>query len=155
MYHPAKTLRRKWIVSDENPTPPKLVYGWAYRHNFLRAYAEKQRLSVPLYGSIAQKLGKESVIYGELTDAEAQDEQLQRYIKDVLRRVVKDHLEELAGLELSYATPFTNDGVSGLWDNHNVEERHDDIEEADLDVDEVIAILQDTMAECEPEILVA
>lgn len=117
-YHPAKTLRRRWIASDENPTPPKLVYGWAYRHHFLRAYAEKARLSVPLYGFIAQKLGKESIIFGELTEAEAQDEQLQRYIKDVLRRVVKTHLklEELAGRDLSYATPFTN--------NYNIEERH-------------------------------
>ncbi|KAI0800183.1 hypothetical protein C8Q74DRAFT_1234920 [Fomes fomentarius] len=150
-YHPTKFLRRKWIASYKNPHPPKLIYGWAYQPEFLGAYALKHKLSILLCGVLRQRLGKEFLTYGELTEAELADKSLQRYIEDTLPITVREHLEQLAGVELSYGKPYTNkySEMFVVWDNYNIEERHDAIEEAGLEVMEVLSILEDAMTECE------
>ncbi|KAI0747553.1 hypothetical protein C8Q74DRAFT_1374394 [Fomes fomentarius] len=151
-YHPTKFLRRKWIASYENPRPPKLVYGWAYQLDFLGAYASKHKLRVPLYGVFGQRLGKPFVTYGELTEAELQDEALHRYVADAVWFSVREHLAQRAGVrvKLSYAKSFTNKyrAMFVVWDNYDIEERHDDIAEAGLEVEDVLSILEDAMTEC-------
>ncbi|KAI0747554.1 hypothetical protein C8Q74DRAFT_509775 [Fomes fomentarius] len=149
-YHPTKLLPRKWIASYENPHPQKRVYGWAYQHDFLRAYASKHKLSILLCGVFGQRLGKHFLIYGELTEAELQDESLQSYIEGTPCVMVREHLEQLAGVKLSYGKPYTDKypEMFVVWDNYNIEARHDDIEEAGLEVKEVLSILDDAMTEC-------
>ncbi|KAI0747556.1 hypothetical protein C8Q74DRAFT_1312168, partial [Fomes fomentarius] len=150
-YHPTKLLPRKWIASyRENPHPEKRVYGWAYQHDFLRAYALKHKLSILLCGVLRQRLGKEYLTYGELTEAELEDKSLQHYIKGTLVVTVRGHLEQLAGVKLSYGVPYTDKypEMFVVWDNYNIEARHDAIEEAGLEVKEVLSILDDAMTDC-------
>ncbi|KAI0770633.1 hypothetical protein C8Q74DRAFT_1218906 [Fomes fomentarius] len=149
-YHPTKLLPRKWIASNKNRHPPNLIYGWAYQPDFLAAYAYKHKLSILLRGTLIQALGKEFVIYGELTEAELADKSLQRYIEAALPVMVREHLEQRAGVKLSFGKPYTDkySEMFVVWDNYNIEARHDVIEEAGLDVREALSILDDAMTEC-------
>ncbi len=67
---------------------------------------------------------------------------------------MREHLAQRAGVrvKLWHAKPFTNQyrAMFAVWDNYDIEERHDDIEEAGLglEVKEVLSILQDAMTEC-------
>ncbi|KAI0747581.1 hypothetical protein C8Q74DRAFT_1374415 [Fomes fomentarius] len=149
-YRPTKLLRRKWIASHKNRHPPKLIYGWAYQPEFLEAYASQHKLSIPLYEVLGQSIDKKFVIYGEFTEAELQDESLQSYIEGALSVMVREHLEQRAGVKLSYGKPYTDkySEMFVVWDNYNIEARHDAIEEAGLEVREVLSILEDAMTEC-------
>ncbi|KAI0773848.1 hypothetical protein C8Q74DRAFT_1217832 [Fomes fomentarius] len=140
----AQQAQEASIASTANPHPPKLLYGWAYRYGFLKAYASKYQLNIRIYGDFAHRHGKDFVIYGQPTEAELQDEALQRSLQDMLQCVVRVGLLE--------ATPFTDkyDGMFVLWDNYDIEERHDDIEEDGSDVEEVVLILQRAMSELRP-----
>ncbi|KAI0770629.1 hypothetical protein C8Q74DRAFT_1369765 [Fomes fomentarius] len=133
-YHPTKLLPRKWIASNKNRHPPKLIYGWAYQPDFLAAYAYKHKLSIPLYGF--EYLSQEFVTYGELTEAEQQDGSLQSYIEGLYQSWSENTLS-------NYSEMFV------VWDNYNIEARHDVIEEAGLDVRDALSILDDAMTECE------
>ncbi|KAI0747562.1 hypothetical protein C8Q74DRAFT_1312201 [Fomes fomentarius] len=149
-YHPTKLLPRKWIASYKNRHPPKLIYGWAYQPDFLAAYALKHKISILLRGTLIQTLGKEFVTYGELTEAELADKSLQRYIEAALPVMVREHLEQRAGVKLSFGKPYTDKypDMFVVWDNYNIEARHDAIQEAGLEVREALSILEDAMTEC-------
>ncbi len=51
---------------------------------------------------------------------------------------------------MSYGKPYTDKypEMFVVWDNYNIEARHDAIEEAGLEVKEVLSILDDAMTDC-------
>ncbi|KAJ2987245.1 hypothetical protein NUW54_g9482 [Trametes sanguinea] len=103
-------------VPKQEPGPLRRFRGWAHTFDFLKLYATKNKLEVPLRSEeLAERYGKTSFIYGEFKPAEAEDEELQRDLAAGLILPVREHLERIAGpgVILPYRFPFSGEDAEG------------------------------------------
>ncbi|KAI0741130.1 hypothetical protein C8Q76DRAFT_582490, partial [Earliella scabrosa] len=145
MFGPVKGIKPSCLASDTHK-PPRLAYGWGFSEAFLHAYAKHYKLSLDCRPYLCEQLGRDFLVYGELTDEEAADPELGSFLDGWVREVVHADLEAKSGIELTFFYPFTDkyEGMFALYSNYDAPRRHAEIEVL-TGVDKAIEILHELM----------
>ncbi|KAI0738279.1 hypothetical protein C8Q80DRAFT_1124910 [Daedaleopsis nitida] len=147
-FGPMKALAKRHIASETHE-PACVAYGWAYTRSFLRAYAERYQLAVSCRPFFCKVIGKDELVYGQLSEEDAKNPSILQFLDDVLEVTVWQDIEELANIELQRVRPFTEkyDGMFALYTNYDIRERYAKIDAA-VDIDDVFRLMQEVFTEC-------
>ncbi|KAI0705555.1 hypothetical protein C8Q76DRAFT_801300 [Earliella scabrosa] len=153
IFTPRETIK-EWFILSERNRYVHLAYGWAYKEGYLRKYAELMKLQVDLRESptLARRLQKNHVVYGELSDEEQNCAEVQELLRLCARPIVLHHLREKTGIRLEEVRPFSDEhqGMFALYNNHNVLERFDAIDNA-VGIDHVVDVMDEAMNQAQHE----
>ncbi|KAI0741123.1 hypothetical protein C8Q76DRAFT_211801 [Earliella scabrosa] len=129
MFGPVKALESSRLASDTHK-PPRVAFGWGFTESFLHAYAKHYKLAIDCRPYLCEQLGRDFLVYGELTDEEAADPELGTFLDGWVREVVHADLEAKSGIELTFCYPFTDkyDGMFALYTNYDAKRRHAEIQ---------------------------
>ncbi|KAI0800094.1 hypothetical protein C8Q74DRAFT_1234231 [Fomes fomentarius] len=146
-YAPKEKISRALIPSESsNRSSPRLFFGWAYKREYLKKYAEWQKLELQLPAMFVKAFGKTVIRFGELTEEEARDSDLAEFMDQVAISLVHRHLEKETHIQLDDVRPFTDkyDYMFAMYTNVDAIERHDAIDDS-VGISKVVEFMNNAM----------
>ncbi|EJF59642.1 hypothetical protein DICSQDRAFT_181805 [Dichomitus squalens LYAD-421 SS1] len=166
----AQTAKWEMLIANRKPTenitpellgghgrsPPLLLYGWTFNHDYFLEYAKRHRLTLEVPEQARQRLGcaTEEFNFADVTEEHCRDEQLLKELRSAARFVSVCHLREASGLAFTIGRPLSLewDRILYVWTNYDMAERYlgDGLSQKGR-FEEAKKVMDEAMNECLPD----